>query len=270
MASANMTSHPLGANRRTAIAIAPRVVPTAMAAGRLRPARDFLGVSGAATEFSRRSVRSDLEQLAFFVLDELVDLPDILLGGLVEVLLRVFDVVLSGLAVLFDAVEFFHRLTPDVAHRHPGILALRLGLLDKIAAPLLGQLRDRYPDHVAVVGRVDAEVGVADRLLDRGQLRLLVRLDHDQPRLRHVDARQLRDRGHRAVVVDVDPGEHAWVRAAGTNSRQIVAGHANGLLHLLFGVEEGFVDHGVLPRWLPVFRSSHLRWPWRYCRRRAG
>src|ERR1700724_4692452 len=78
MASANMTSHPLGANRRTAIAIAPRVVPTAMAAGRLRPARDFLGVSGAATEFSRRSVRSDLEQLAFLVLDELVDLPDIL------------------------------------------------------------------------------------------------------------------------------------------------------------------------------------------------
>src|ERR1700737_3090783 len=263
MASANTASHPLGANSRTAIATAPRVAPTAMAAGRLRPARDFLGVSGAATEFGRRS---DLEQLAFLVLDALVDLPDILVGGLVEVLLRVFDLVLSGLAVLFDAVELFHRLTPDVAHRHPGILALRLGLLYKVAAPLLGQLWDRHPDHVAVVGRVDAEVGVADRLLDRGQLRLLVRLDHDEPRFRHVDARQLRDRGHRAVVVDVDPGEHAGVRAAGANRRQIVAGHGNGLLHLLFGVEEGFVDHGVLLRWLPVFRSSHLRWPWRYCR----
>ena len=76
------------------------------------------------------------------------------------------DLVLAGLAVLLDAVQLLHRLAADVAHRHPGVLALGLGLLDQFAAALLGQLRNGDADDVAVVGRVDAEVGVADRVLD--------------------------------------------------------------------------------------------------------
>ena len=131
------------------------------------------------------------------------------MGGLVEILLGAADLVLAGLAVLLDAVQLLHRLATDVAHRHLGVLALGLGLLDQLAATLLGQLRDGDPDDVAVVGRVHAEVGVADRVLDVAQLAGLVGLDDDQPRLGDVDARQLGDRRRRAVVVDVDAGEHA-------------------------------------------------------------
>src|SRR5947209_8104300 len=131
MKTVSTGSQPLGQNSRTAIAIAPSAAPTAIAAGRLRPARDFLGasapsgvpVSGSATEVGR-SVRLDLEQLAFFVLDEVVDLLDVLMSCFFEVLLRVFDLVFAGLAVFLDPVEFLHRLAADVAHRHPGVLAL--------------------------------------------------------------------------------------------------------------------------------------------------
>src|SRR5581483_754208 len=161
MATASTASHPLGANSRTAIAIAPSSTPTAIAAGKLRPARDVFVASGSATEFGR-SVCLDLEQLAFFVLDELVDLPGVGVGGLLEFLLGVLDFVLAGLAVLFDPVQLLHRLAADVAHRHAGVLTLGLGLLDEVAAALLGELRNGHPDHVAVIRRVDAEVGIAN------------------------------------------------------------------------------------------------------------
>src|SRR5437588_6405935 len=133
--------------------------PTAIAARRSRPARDaFLagccivffgaraGSSGglpapvvATDMIAERSL--DLQQLAFFVLDQLIDLGDVLVGGLVQILFRPADLILAGLAVLADAVQLLHRLATDVAHRDPRLFALVLGLLDQLAPALLGELR---------------------------------------------------------------------------------------------------------------------------------
>ena len=92
-------------------------------------------------------------------------------GELVELGLGAVDVVLAGLAVLDQLVERVLGVAADRADRHLGVLALALGDLDQVAAALLGELREDDADDRAVVGRVDAEVAVADGLLDRAELR---------------------------------------------------------------------------------------------------
>jgi len=101
----------------------PIDVPTTIAAGRSRPARDvflagcmvFLATragSSGGVPFPASAVATDLiaerpldlQQLAFFVFDQLVDLGDVLMGGLVQILFRAADLVLAGLAVLADSV----------------------------------------------------------------------------------------------------------------------------------------------------------------------
>src|SRR4051794_22785417 len=187
---------------------------------------------------------SDLQQFALFVLHQIIDLTGVGMGGLVEFLLGVFDLVLARLAVLFDPVQLLHRLATDIAHGHPGVLSLGLGLLHELAAAFLGELGNGDADDVAVVAGVDAEVGIANGVLDRLQLRLLVGLDDDQPGFGNVDAGQLGDRRRRAVVVDREPREHARVGAARADGRQVVTRDGHRLLHLVFSIEEGFLDHG--------------------------
>src|SRR5690348_11440845 len=149
--------------------------------------------------------------------------------GLVQILFGPADLVLARLAVPANAVQFLHRLAADVAYRDLGVLTLALGLFDQLPAAFLGELRDRHPDQGAVVGGVDAQVGVADRRLDRAHLAGFVGLDDDEAGLGHVDAGQLGDGRGRAVVVDHDPREHAGVGTPRSDGRQVVAGNRYGL-----------------------------------------
>ena len=110
------------------------------------------------------------------------------------------------------------------ADRDPRVLGLVPGQLDVLLAPLLGQLRQRHPDDVAVVGRVDAEIGVADRLLDRGHRGLVVRGDQHHPGVRHLEAGELLQRGRRAVVVGGQLGEHRRVGPTGADRRELLLG----------------------------------------------
>src|SRR6266702_6412574 len=266
---------------------APRPTPTAVAAGRLRPALPvalgsatgcslrFRAATGSATgcspcpftafaisppTFPLRSLgtilaldrrrrkatpspRSHLEQFGFLVLEQLVDLRGVLRGQVVELLLRAPPVVLADLAVLDQLVDGLLGMPPDAAHRDLGVLALGLGQLDVVPAALLGQLREDHPDQVAVVGRVDAQVRIADGLLHRGQRGLVVGRDHGHPGLRRLDRGHLRNRRHRAVVVHHDLVEHGRGRPAGADAGEVLLGHGYGLVHLLLGLEEGLVDH---------------------------
>src|SRR5882757_8071399 len=271
IATATTPIHTYGTNTRMAMTPKPKKAPTAIAAGRFRPAREpFLGGSAeapapsveavsvsatgmvtkgaAAIDGSSRMRSSHLQQLAFFVFDQIVDLGGVGRRGLVQFLLGPAHLVLACLAVLLDAAQFFHGLASDVAHRHLGVLTLRLGLLDEFAPAFLGQLGYRDANDVAVVARVEAEVGVPDGVLDVAQLTGLVRLDDDQTGLGDVDAGQLRNGRGRPVVVDGEAGEHAGVGSTGPDGRQVVTRHRDGLLHLLLGFEEGFVDHSLFSR----------------------
>src|SRR5205807_119856 len=79
--------------------------------------------------------------------------------------------------------QFVHHVPPDVADGHPALLRALAYDLHQLLAALLGELRDRQPDHVAVVRRGEAHVGLHDRLLDRLDRRLVVWRDREQARL---------------------------------------------------------------------------------------
>src|SRR4051812_3796657 len=132
----------------------PRPAPTPIAAGRLRPA--LLGVRdvapSAAAPMLSTATRSDLEQLGFLVLEDLVDLVDVLLGHAVEALLGAADLVLTELAVLERALEVLLGVPPHVAHGDLGVLGLGACQLDVLASPLLGELGHHHAQRVSVVG----------------------------------------------------------------------------------------------------------------------
>src|SRR4051812_9484681 len=101
---------------------APKPTPTPIAAGRLRPAREA-GAEGALIPLvEARS--SDLEQLGFLVLDQVVDLGDVPVGDRLQLLLGAGDVVLAHLAVLGQLVQGVLRAAADVADGHARLLAL--------------------------------------------------------------------------------------------------------------------------------------------------
>src|SRR6476661_6012946 len=262
------------ASARASTMSAPSVTPTAIAAGRLRPARELLAgrraappperSSATAVEPSARLSRSarrvgcgevmaaewierlgssDLEQLGLLALQQVVDGLDVLLRHDVELLLGAGALVLAHLAVLDQAVELVLGPAADVADGDLGVLALVAGQLDVVPAPLLGQLREHAADDVAVVAGVHAEVGVAQGLLDLVHGRLVERRDQDGARLGGLERGQLLQRGGRAVVVDHELVEHAGGGASGADAGEVLLGDLDGLLHLLLGLEQGLVNH---------------------------
>src|SRR4051794_23747325 len=94
----------------------PRPTPTPMAAGRLRPARDFFSGAGAGTvgadpadspASSSPGMRGalDLEEFGFLGLHGLVHPTRVRPGELVQLRLRPAHVVLAGLTVLHQLVQ---------------------------------------------------------------------------------------------------------------------------------------------------------------------
>src|SRR5690606_18192709 len=199
---------------------------------RRRGLRTVRGHTGFALALAGRH-HSDLEKFSFLVLDQFIDLTDVAVREAVELLLSTRTFVLADLAVLDEPVDLLLHLAPDVAHGDLAFFTLLLGELGHLLAALLGHLRNHYSDDLAVVGRVDPEVGVADRGLHRLQLAGVVRLDDHHPRFRHVDAGQLVQRSWRTVVVDGDSGEHRGIRAPGADAGELLPGHLHRLLHLL-------------------------------------
>jgi len=115
----------------------------------------------------------------------------------------------------FEPLDRLLRVPPDVADGHPSLLRALVGELDEVATALLRQGREGQPDHVAVVGRGEAEVGGQDGLLDGGQGGAVERLDQEQPRLRDGEGSELVQRDVGAVVLDVQSVEQLRVRSAG-------------------------------------------------------
>src|SRR5215212_3718435 len=115
-----------------------------------------------------REVRGtlDLHQLRFLVLAGFVHLGDVLVSQLLELIVGAAHLVLGDLVRLLQAAQFVVAVAADVAHGDAPLLHALVHHLCQVLATLLVELRQRQPDHAAVVGWGDAEIGFLDRLLD--------------------------------------------------------------------------------------------------------
>src|SRR5881275_12100 len=125
----------------------------------------------------------DLHHLRFLVLQELVDVLRVLVGQLLDAALGPVLVVGSDLALVDELLQVPHRIAPDLAHGDPVVFRHIADDLDELLPPLFGELRDRQPDHLAVVRRGQAEVGLLDSLLDRLDRARVERLNREHARL---------------------------------------------------------------------------------------
>src|SRR6266481_2354960 len=246
----------------------PSSKPTAMAAGRFRPVLARLGAGGGAgsggvpgcrsascctsatlaRQTGGRQPRSlaerlDLEELCFLVLQQLVDLRSVCVRQVIQLTFGPATLVLASLTALHQLVDRVLAVPADVADRHPAVLGLRARDLDVVPASLLGQLGEGDPDDQPVVGRVDAEIGVPDRLLDGRERALVVGLHDHHAGLGQMERRQLVHRRQGPVVLSGDLVEHRRVSPAGPDASEVLLGNHDRLLHLLLGFEEGVVNH---------------------------
>src|SRR6476661_1530538 len=148
-----------------------------------------------------RRCASDLHDLGFLRLDQVVDLLDRLVVHLLDVLLEVLLVVLGNAILLLHLVA---RLGPCMANRHPPFLGELVHDLHEVLAPLLVHRRQRDADDVPLHRRVEAEVRLADRLLHRLDLPLVERGDEQHPRPRRGDAGAWVDRHLRPLPLGGD------------------------------------------------------------------
>src|SRR6266508_742523 len=204
-----------------------------------------------------RSRTSDLHHFLLLRRDDLVDL----LHAVVRLLLHPVEGLLcfvpGDVAVLLRRLDELLRVAALVADGDLVVLRPLLALLHDLAAALLGERRDRHADEVLVGLRVQAEVPVPDRLLDRRDHVLLPRLHQNEPRLGDGEGRDLVERRGGPVVVDPHPVEEVQVRAAGADVRELalqvleglrdpvvqilqdVFGDAHGRSSLCFGARPG-------------------------------
>src|SRR5262245_37934377 len=134
-----------------------------------------------------------------------------------------------------------------VAHGDAEVLGHLLHVLDELLPPLLGERRNRDPDELAVVLRVEAEVRGLDGLLDRHHRALVEGLDDDERRLRHRERGDLAQWRPRAVVVDHDAVEQLGGGAAGAHVPELLLEGGAGGVHLLLQPVEDRVRHARPP-----------------------
>src|SRR5216117_4279768 len=178
----------------------------------------------------RSSGTSDLHDLGFFGLHRLLDQLEVIVVELLHVLLRVLLVVLGDVLGLLDAGD---RLRPRVADGHVPVLRELVDDFDQLAAPLLGERRQRNADEVAVVGGVEPQVGREDRLLDRLDERLVPRLHGEELGLGRRHARHLVQRHLAPVRVDPHEIEERGRRLPGPHRRELPLHRFHRLVHRL-------------------------------------
>ena len=117
-----------------------------------------------------------------------------------------------------------------------------------VSDPQVGDLLDRCRTGLVAAGNATS---AADRFATAhlAALRAAAAMLAARP----LPARRTRLRSVWDIVPLVAPELAEWCqffaatarrRAAGTDAREVVLGHCDGLLHLLLGVEERLVDHG--------------------------
>ena len=143
-------------------------------------------------------------------------------------------VVFGDLVVLEQLLQPVVGVAAHLADAVAPLFGVLVHQLRQLLAPLLGQRGNRNADHLAVGGRIQAEVGAADGAFDRGDQRRIERLRDDHRRFGNRQRRHLIERHHRAVGLDVHGVEDRHRRAAGAHARPARAARARSAPSMRF------------------------------------
>src|SRR3990172_1286007 len=188
-----------------------------------------------------RTQASDLHDLLFLRLQDLVDLLHVAVRLLLYTVLPSFHLVLGNLLLLFPILDLLQGLAPDVPYRDPRILGHLLHHLDEVLAPLLGQVGDGNAHHLPVVRGVQSQAARLDRLLDRAHHLGVPGRDRDHPAFRDRQGSHLREGGGRPVIVHLDPVQEGKGRSPRPDLPQILPEGLDASRHLAARVlEKGF------------------------------
>src|SRR5208282_5042949 len=160
---------------------------------------------------------SNLHNLRLFGGEHFVELLDELDSELLNLGLRSAEIVLGQLFFLVQILEHVVGVAPMVPDRYAEILGRLAHVTDQVLAPFLGQLRNRKPDHLAVVDGTESQVGALDRLFNFVSRAFVIRRDHQQARFGCGQSGQLPKRRFGAVVVDVQSLDQRGRRPSGPN-----------------------------------------------------
>jgi len=149
----------------------------------------------------------------------------VLVGHLLHLIEPLPLVVFRDLVLLEELLQTFVRVTAGIADDVAAFLGLLVDVTRQLFEALVGQRWNRNADHLAVIRRIQAEVGRADRFLDLLHGRGIERLRHDQRGLGHGQRRDLIDGHSRSVGVHVYAVEQAHGGAPGAH-RCHLAPHA--------------------------------------------
>ena len=152
--------------------------------------------------------KSDRHYFLFFLCSYRVRFFDELIGYILHFFLAVLEIVLGYLAVLLHLLELIHAVSADRANGNLAVLRQLLDILDYLAALILSQRRKCQSDNLAVILRVDAEIGGLDSLLDGMQSRNVPGLNAEDSRLNYGDSRKLIYRSGGAVIINGYPIEN--------------------------------------------------------------
>src|SRR5262245_37771780 len=121
-------------------------------------------VSASALDMRWPSHREDLLLLRG---EHPIDFPDHIVGCLLNLVGRALALVLADLVILFQLLEHINPVAPDMPDRDLGRLGVFVRDFDQLLAPLLVELGDPQPQHLAFGRRREAEIGGRDRLFHR-------------------------------------------------------------------------------------------------------
>jgi hypothetical protein len=124
-----------------------------------------------------------------------------------------------------------------------------VGDLHHLLAALLVHFGDAQANDLALGLGIEAEIGLADRLLDRRNHAPVPHLHGQEARLRDAHGRDLGDRHGRAVGIDLKRIEQARRGAAGPQAAEVVLQGIDGALHAALHVTK--IERGCRHR----FRS---------------
>lgn len=178
----------------------------------------------------------DGHDFLFLVGDDLVDFTDEAVGQLLDVGLCTGFVVFGDFLVLREAFRSRIGFAAKIADRDLGVFTEALDDLGEFTAAFLRKRRKRNADEIAVDGRVQAEIRVADCLfadLDHG---LFPWLHGKGVGISYAELSNLVERGRAAVVVDLDVVEKTGAGAAGADLGEVVPEGFDGTAHLVFSL----------------------------------